>query len=527
MGLAPRVRSGHHARVRTLIPLLLLGCASAPSRVTIERPRLAVVVVFDQFRADHLLRFADRLPANGGFNRLIRRGTWYRQAEHAVFQAMTCPGHSSVLTGAWPARTGLALNKWWDRETGQKVYCVEDAEHQLVGAKARPHAGTSPRRMRTGTVGDVLRNSGFDSHVVTVSLKDRAAIALGGHRAEHALWFERKSHRWISSDYYWPSKTAPTWVQALNERLASRKAQTYAWKSQGPGGGLAANAAFDHEWRRDLKAALASPLGDELTLEAVEAALEAVPMGQDAHPDLLGVSFSAFDKVGHEHGPESREIEEMTLAADAALGRLIDLVEARVGAEHVVFAVTGDHGVAPKPERMEGKAGAGRVKEKALRAALEAHLTEQLGPRDRPRVPYSRDFNFWFDLNAEERGPCLAAARAFLLTQPEILQVFGADALPQREPERSLFLNQFDAAIHGDLVALTRPYIIKAKDPANHLTSYSYDRLVPLILAGPGVAKGRRVHAQIVDLAPTLSYLLGVLPPPSSQGRVLEEALTR
>ncbi|MGZ3687882.1 MAG: alkaline phosphatase family protein, partial [Bdellovibrionota bacterium] len=324
------------------------------------RPKLIFMIVIDQFRADYLTRFEKRfLPPRsqggdvGGFRYLMTQGAYYPFAQYDLLQSMTCPGHATVLTGAYPYQAGIPANDWFDPETLQRVYCAEDPTQATVGAETTdPHLGTSPKNLIADTVGDELKNAGIPSRVVTVALKDRAAIMMGGHRADLALWMDPGSHHWVSSKFYLPDGKLPGWVVHLNETLDQHKGEAITWDYPGPGSGLSTEKYFPHKADFGTRESMAMPLGVDLTETAAERAFEAFKLGQGAGTDLFAVSFSSHDYVGHQFGPNSREMEEMTVAEDFAISQLLNMVREKVpgGLKNTVVILTGDHGIPPIPE---------------------------------------------------------------------------------------------------------------------------------------------------------------------------------
>ncbi|MBC7712452.1 MAG: alkaline phosphatase family protein, partial [Rhizobacter sp.] len=309
-----------------------------------KKPKLVVLLVIDQFRADYLTRFQDRfLPAKnssgavGGFKYLIANGSYFPYAQYEILQSMTGPGHASVLTGSYPYQAGIPLNDWYDTKQAKNIYCVDDEKTQLVGYEdGKDHPGMSPKNLLASTVGDELKNAGYPSKVISIALKDRAAVLMGGHRADLALWFDPKTFSWISSNYYLPDNKLPTWVTKLNEEVKIKKAPMKIWSAKlqetmksyfkttssypydkklvgkiGPG--------FNHGIAACSPEELSSPYGNELTAQAAIRAIDFYELGKNKTPDLLAVSFSSHDYVGHAFGPNSKEIEDMTISEDRVI----------------------------------------------------------------------------------------------------------------------------------------------------------------------------------------------------------------
>ena len=574
----PHMTNTRPARLGALFILCLTLVAGAPAQRRVERnpadalarPRLVLLIVIDQFRYDYLERFGD-LFAPGGLRRLQRDGASWTNANYDHVPTYTAPGHATMLTGTWPAENGIVGNEWFDRDAGRRVTSVSDATAKPLGGEAT-EAGASPRRLMASTLGDELRLVTNDrARVVGISLKDRAAILPAGRHASAAYWFSGQSGRMISSDYYF--NQLPAWVVQFNaarpadkffgarwERLLAdageyeRRAGPDAppWENIGTakdtntfphtitGGATAPSRPF-------YDALDYTPYGNDLLLSFAEQAIEHEHLGQDADTDLLSVSFSANDYVGHRFGPYSQEAMDITLRVDRQIAALLAYVDAHVGLSHTLVAFSADHGVAPIPEHATtlGLTG-GRIKGAdvmtAVRNALRARFARQ-NEKD-TTADYVLDTflngNIYFNQAAltrdgvaradAERVACEAAltvpgvARCFTRTQLEHGSTSAAaDPLAQR------VLHGFNPRRSGDAILALEPFKFLVEgtgSPTTHGTPYSYDTHVPLVVMGRGVVPGRYVQAATpADLAPTLATLLRVQAPSNTTGRVLVEAL--
>jgi len=521
-----------------------------------KSPRLLVVLVFDQFRADYLTRFQSRfLPAVqkdgklGGFRWLISHGAYYPFAEYDILQSMTGPGHATILSGSYPYQAGVPLNDWYDRTTHDRMYCAEDHSVETVGAHPKdPYVGTSPKNMIATTVGDELKNAGYPSKVISIALKDRAAIFMGGHRADLALWLDRESYHWVSSRFYLPEGKLPAWVNALNAELDHERGQELNWTYEGKGTGLTQEGAeakapsqFPHRSKVGDFDSLASPFGLELTVKTVSRALRELKLGSGPATDVLAISFSSHDYAGHRFGPNSREMEEMTVADDHVVSEILNDLKKQVpgGLADVAITLTADHGIPPQADWARARRiDAGRVDTVAINARLEERLNKKFGKPDGVKwIPFGWEFNFSIDPRAlSDRGVQSAQVEAEikdeLSKEPWVAHVFTkTDYLTGHLPP-GMFRRQIDHTYYegrsGDVITIPKPYYMVTGDNVTHLTSYTYDRTVPLILTGrffkPGIYPA---GAQVIDIAPTLSYLTGTIAPSLSEGRVLSEAIAQ
>lgn len=550
------------------IALAILGMA-APAwaqLARIKKPKLIVTLVVDQFRADQLARFQSRfLPPvgpkgePGGFRYLTERGAYYPMAEFGLLQNMTCPGHATILSGAYAYQHGIPLNIWFDASSQKPVYCVEDADSLQVGV-ADPSAqrGVSPKHFRGSTLGDELKNSGYQSRVVTVAIKDRSAVLLGGARADLALWFDRESQNWVSSRYYLPDGKLPAWVQDVNAAFHKNHKETLTWdKPEGPGTGTSwthssfiqkskATDAMGHEFPHKIagKSSYVShfPESATWTMDIAIAALEQMKLGRGPDTDLLGVSFSTHDSLSHSFGPNSREVEELSVVEDRQIARLLKVIKQTVGLDQTLIVLTGDHGGMPSAEWLRShKVDAGRIDEGKLREEGEAFLAKTYGTVKGGRwIANQINFNFYLNpeafkqynqLNREDITNRLAQFyRMEASASAGIMYAFTATDVRQRTLPPGLFqkqiLNTYNPDRSGDLILILKPNYVMTGSTAEHLSGYTYDRLVPLALAGPQIRAGvYGQKAEIIDIAPTLAFFAGTLPPTGSEGRILHEIL--
>ncbi|MFM9032585.1 MAG: alkaline phosphatase family protein [Opitutaceae bacterium] len=351
----------------------------APAAFSAEPPRLAVVIVIDQFRGDYLARFGPHF-SDGGFRRLLANGVNYTQCHYRHGITLTAPGHATVLTGATPDVHGITANDWLDRTTWEMRNCVEDPASPLVGiapaelgpvaAAAPDKTGRSPRPLLAATVSDELKKRfGPKARVFAVSNKDRSAILLGGQQADGAYWDE--NGRFITSRHY--RAELPAWVRAFNAegRVVARFGATWDRllerevydRIQGPDdeAGEADTAGLGRTFPRRITGGLAkpgpafftafdnSPFSAEFLGEFARRVVTEEKLGRGETIDLLGVSFSQVDTAGHKYGPDSHEVMDSVVRIDRTLAMLLDHLDREVGLARCVFAFTADHGIMPLP----------------------------------------------------------------------------------------------------------------------------------------------------------------------------------
>jgi predicted AlkP superfamily pyrophosphatase or phosphodiesterase len=507
---------------RILISVCLAASllAAAP-----KKPKLVVAIVIDQFRYDYVTRFRNEYTA--GFDRLLTKGALFSNANYIHSQTVTAVGHSTFLTGATPSVSGIVGNDWFDREERKHVTSVSDRLTRLLGGAAQSHAeGASPRRLLVSTVGDELKMAhGATSHVIGISLKDRAAILPAGHMANGAYWFDLDSGNFVSSTYYFSE--LPAWVKEFNDSRPSEKYRGVSW--------------IGHRLPMDLRQLYSnsdvsplesSPFGNELVEMLAERALSAEQLGKHDSADLLTVSFSSNDKVGHDYGTYSAEEHEITVRTDKVLDKLFQALDRQVGLDNVLIVLTGDHGVAPSPEEdAANHMPGGRLPSTAVKDAIQAALARKYGEGEWVAGSWELVIYLNHDLIAKKNldpAEVRRAAAEAAYGVAHMMRVYTRDQLLTGsvigdETSRRV-MNGYNVKLGADIVYLPEPYWIFTKGTTTHGTPFGYDAHVPVIFLGQGVRAGRYdAPVTVNDIAPTLATMLEVETPSGSVGRVLAE----
>jgi Type I phosphodiesterase / nucleotide pyrophosphatase len=498
-------------RFLVLSLLFLLAGSAAP-----KKPKLVVAVIFDQFRYDYLTRF--RSEYHAGFDRLLTQGAVFTNARYEHYPTVTAVGHSTFLTGATPAISGIVGNSWYDRAEGKTVTSVIDGGTKLVGSEGE---GSSPRRLLVDTVGDELRKaSGGKSHVIGISHKDRAAILPAGHSADAAYWFLDPTGGFVTSTYY--LSQLPSWVRDFN---ASHPCQSYAGEKW-----------LDHTLPaaggKLCEAVTASPFGNELMERFAERAIEAEQLGKHDATDLLALSFSSNDVVGHQYGPDSTEVHEMCVTSDRVLGKLIDALDRQVGPDGYVLVVSADHGVAPTPEANATlKMPGGRLTGSPVAKVVEAALGKRYG--DAKWVTNAADTGLYPNLEEIaskklDRAEVDRVAADAAMTIPQVFRVYTREQLLsgqfQNDSIGHRVLNGFFPQRSPDIEVILDPYWITSSSGASHSTPFGYDTHVPVVFLGATIRPGHYDEPVMPnDIAPTLATLLAIETPAGSVGRALAE----
>lgn len=564
---------------------------------TDQRPRLTVVISIDQFRGDYLARYEDLfLPATdgdtlGGFSYLMDQGAYFADARYDHYPLFTGPGHAVILTGGHPSKTGIVGNDWWDVVHRRPVYCVDDPRWAVVGAAPESKASPmGPLNLYSSTVGDELKlATAGRAKVVTLAIKDRAAILLGGHAQDVSLWFDTAGGRWISSTAYCRDGELPAWVQQLNEERIPSSYLGKPWtprtteqllreRSMVPthvGGDIPEGfgRSFPHtigaeDKSSSYKGFCLTPFANDFVFESAERAVQAEGLGQRNVPDLLAINLSPNDYIGHAFGPYSPEVMEMTLATDRALSGFINFLNETVpgGMDNVLFVVTADHGVAPIPEETQPQPTdftVGRYESNTIIETIDRALRSRFG------VPAG---GCWFATTTDDpTGEALANSGAFIDGQvylsPEAIRgaVDSGRADSRRDIERVACdsihdarlpwvyacygrtqiiegaIGQTDLTRHlangvhptlsGDLIIIGQQASLEdppsSGHPTTHGTPYAYDTHVPILISSPRLVRAGTYANRVApsDIAPTISLLLGVEFPSACDGRVLHEAL--
>jgi predicted AlkP superfamily pyrophosphatase or phosphodiesterase len=543
-----------------VVAALLAGAFAARAA---PLPDLVVVIAIDQFRNDYLERFRRYFDARG-FNLLLDHGANFVDCHHGHSVTHTGPGHAVMLTGVYANIHGIIANSWLDRATFERISCVGDPTVQILGLvppdRTKPPSeqggtsGCSPRNLLVTTVGDEWKLArGRRPKVIGISNKPRAAILMAGKLADAAYFME--DGRMVTSTYY--METLPAWVQKWNEagkidayfgRTWERVLPEAAYACQGPddapgeddGGSLGrtlpktVTGGAAKPGRAFYSAFGTTPFSSEVLVDFAQAAVENERLGRRGVTDILCVSFSANDAIGHAYGPDSHEVMDTVVRTDRLLAQFLAFLDAQVGLEHCTIVLTEDHGVSPMPEWINASGSSvasGRLDADKILNDCEGATVQAFGA-----LPGG--------------GRWLAADASWLLIHPEALRQSGRtraevenvvrDALLRMDFVQAVYTRtrletgdfddelgrrawrSFNKARSGDVFYQTKPYYFSRAVGSNHGSPYNYDTHVPLLWYGVGVKPG--VYAErvgVVDLAPTLSRILGLPAPPFAEGRVL------
>jgi hypothetical protein len=558
-----------------LVSLLTFLPSPAPVAAAEDAPpvKLAVLLVIDQFRGDYLQRW-DEYSTEGGFHRLEQEGAWFQNCHYPYANTLTGPGHASLSTGCSPNKHGIIVNDWHDVETNTDVYCATSPRYQQVpppkktadpdkekDAEKKPKGSGSPERLLAPTLADALKAaSGGKAKVVALSLKDRSSVLPGGKKPDACYWFDVNTGNVVTSTYY--RDTVHPWVAKFNkERLADRwygkdwtrfRPGLDYEKLSGPddvlgeGKGFGQGRTFPHPMDggkdkigKDYYEALYnSPFGNDVLLALAKKAIDAEKLGQHDVPDLLALSFSSNDPIGHCWGPDSQEVLDVTLRTDRIVKELLDHLDAKVGKGKYMVVLSADHGVCPLPEvaKAQGK-DAARMKPDDFKKEASAFLCEKYGEKDEKTVVLDALWDgmlylnrAWLKANRLKQSEVEEALAAWLKKQPgvqaaytraQLLGEIAADDETGRRVQKSFYPGR-----SGDVLVVVKPYHYMAKylTGTGHGTPHPYDTHVPLVVMGPGIKAGVRKDAVTPQAAPViLSRALGIKPPAAAEAPVPEK----
>lgn len=536
-------------RLAPALALSLVVFLSPFARAQSRPPRLAVMIVVDQMRADYVQQFAKDWSA--GLKRLVTGGAVFENAAYPYLTTVTCAGHATVATGTFPRTHGIVANAWWDRERNALVTCTEDPRARGIGYQVPVETGDSAFRLQRPTFSDLMR-SRRGARVASIALKDRSAIMLAGHGGDAVTWFSESLEGWATSSVF-ADGPVPTvrdflaanpitkdfgkaWTRLLPAHGAPAddqvgEAPPPGWTRTFPhvlnGIGSMANAAFVGQWER-------SPFADAYVGRFAAALVDGLALGRRDTTDVLALSFSSPDMVGHAFGPRSLEVRDLYVHLDRTLGTLFAYLDEKVGRGRWVAALSADHGVTPIAEQLaaEGR-DAGRLTNETLTAVVEQRLRAAFGRGSYTANLLGNDLALAPGVVDRLRGEprVLDDVVRALKEVPGVAAAYAGQAL--RDPatatdpiQRAAALSYFPGR-SGDIVIALKPGWVLGTTGAQHGNASGEDQRVPLIFYGAGVKPGRYQDAVTpADLAPTLAAAAGISMP-GVDGRALTKALTR
>jgi predicted AlkP superfamily pyrophosphatase or phosphodiesterase len=526
------------------------------SSQTPSSPKIVIGVTVDQMRYDYLQRYRNDFSQDG-FVRLMREGFMATNHHYNYVPTYTGPGHASVFTGTTPSMHGIIQNDWFDRHSGKMIYCSSDSTVKGVGTESA--AGQmSPKFLQSSTLGDALKlHTRQRSKVIGIALKDRGATLTAGRTADAAYWFVGGTEgKWVSSTWY--MNELPAWVNEFNGLGKPSDYLQQDWElfmlEASYDESIADNNAYETPFKGQQRPVFpyklselapqngnyemlkATPHGNSLTVDFAIQAIEKEQLGMDEFTDMLCVSFSSTDYVGHQFGMHSREIQDTYLRLDQDIARMLKWLDQKFGKENYLLFLTADHGGAPTPSYMQTLQSAGGYwKSDRLELMLEDSLTSHYGAGDwiinesNQNIFLNRELIRTRKLSLKEIQ--YEVAQLSLLF-PEVQSAFTYSDLAQFRGGSALKTcveNGFDSQRSGDVIYIVKPgYIEYGLTGTTHGSGYGYDTHVPLLIYGTGVQSGVCTrHLVIPDIVATISQILRISPPESCTGQPIYEALKK
>ncbi|MDF1861096.1 MAG: alkaline phosphatase family protein [Verrucomicrobiales bacterium] len=554
--------------------LCCFGLIAGPLEADEAKPKLVLQITVDQLRGDFPTRFLDRMP-EGGFRWLLDNGVVYKNAHHGHANTETIVGHTTLATGAYPSVHGMIGNVWFDRQSGDLTYNIEDPRYSILtkGAgvdksqeidptqRVAKSDGRSPAAILCSTFSDELAiQTAGKAKIFGVSVKDRGAVSMAGH-AGKAFWFSKSAGEFVSSNFYY--EKYPEWVEKWNEEKHTSRYGGKAWELMLDQSTYLFGDRDDQEWETTMLPfgrtfphsygsaegkgfttfLTLSPAGDELTLDFAKALVENEEIGQDEITDYLSVSFSSTDYVGHLFGASSLEAEDNLLHLDRTIASLLSFIDEKVGLENTIIAFSADHGGPEvpadlnqlgfeakyvQPEKWEKEAGFESLKK---RFSIGEDLVREYA---HPYLYLNREIIVEKGLDPAEVEEAVAEE---LVKFEGVALAISSTALSKGEVSGTevvqAVLNNHHPKRSGDIYVVFEPHwFINDMDglvvAATHGSPWRYDTFVPVIFAGFGT-QAATIYREIetTSLAPTLSALLGTKSPSGSFGEVLVEVMNR
>ncbi len=533
-----------------ILMLALLTSMQSKAQNVNEKPKLVVGIVVDQMKQEYLTRFYGNFGEDG-FKRFVEEGFMARNGHYNYSSTNTGPGHASVYTGTTPAVHGIVNNSWYSRSLGRSVYCAEDTTVVAVGGTAK-NGLISPMNLYSTTITDELKlYTQKQGKVIAMSIKDRGSALPGGHLSDGSYWYDSSTGEFMTSTYY--MKDLPNWVKSFNSAQHVDKYLNMTWdtflpienyKISGPDNSQYESGfrgkdtpTFPYnlkELRKDngnFSLISSTPFGNSLLTEFAISAVDAEKLGQDNTPDFLAVSYSSTDYIGHNFGPQSKEVQDTYIRLDRELAKLFDALDQKVGKGNYSVFLTADHAVAENSIQMKDDGfKTDNFSNSNARKAVSAALSAKYGAK-----AWIESFSNNIHLNhklIEAEGVDLYEMQNFvaakMMEQNGIYIALTARDLVTNNYTKNiknLLQNAYHTKESGDVLVVMDPgWQTGGSKGTGHGNSWTYDTHVPILFYGWGIKKGNSVREiHITDIAPSVSMLLNMRLPNGATGTPIFE----
>ncbi len=518
-----------------------------------DNPKLVVGIMVDQMKQEYIWRFESHFGENG-FKRLMNGGFVAKNGHYNYASTSTGPGHASVYTGTTPSVHGIVNNTWYNRLIKKNLYCASDSTVQSVGGSIR-HGRISPRNLYSSTITDELKiSTQHRGKVIAMSIKDRGSALPGGHFSDGSYWFDSSTGNFMTSTYY--MQELPGWVKNFNSRKLADQYLNQTWNTAQPIAHYVESGVDNSPYERGFKGKdtptfpydlsrlrkkngnfgmlPSTPFGNTILNELALAAIDAENLGTDEITDFLAVSFSSPDYIGHNFGPQSKEVQDTYIRLDKEIERLLNALDKKVGKGNYVVFVTADHAVAENSKRMkDDRYRVDNIDRNGLATYLENAVNQKYGEAEW----FERASGYDVFLNQElikERKLDLYEIQLFVAQEamkfPGVyLALTGTDLIRNSYSDlmRGLVQSAYHPKESGDVKLILDPAWQSGWEKGTgHGNAWTYDTHVPIIFYGWGVKKGstvRKIH--ITDIAPTISMMLQIRLPNGATGQPVYEAI--
>ncbi|MGE0568416.1 MAG: alkaline phosphatase PafA [Bacteroidia bacterium] len=501
-----------------------------------KKPKLVIGIVIDQMRNDYIYRYSNRF-GNNGFNKLIAEGFYCENTHYNYVPTYTGPGHASIYTGTTPKYHGIIGNDWYVRLEGKNTYCVSNENYKTVGAKGKS-GKKSPINLKATTIGDELKLSTVGkSKVFSISLKDRSAILPGGHMPDGAFWMSDTIGYFCTSDFY--GEKLPEWLVEYNKSGTIEKYLKQGWNTYYPISSYTNSIAdknnyeasiqeddkceFPYDFKNEIKEknfeiVKYTPFGNTVITDLAMKCVEKENLGKDDISDMLLLSYSTPDLIGHTYGPRSIEIEDIYIRLDLEIEKLLKHLESTIGKDNYVLFITADHGGADISNHLkDNKVPSGLLDDKVVYKILSSYFKENNINEDLLlAVTNNQVYLNNSKLTFNERQKLELQIIEVLKGINGIADAFASSLLVSISNSEftplNLVANGYNSKLSGNVAFIMEPGWMDYHDKGTtHGSCYPYDTHVPLIFYGSGIKKGsikRRVL--ITQIAPTISALLKI-----------------